>query len=46
MTERSENLAHYRQLLFTEQSGESFEERVCPQYTVAFWPVTFFFFTA
>ncbi len=30
MTERSENLAHYRQLLFTEQSGESFEERVCP----------------
>lgn len=29
-TERSENLAHYRQLLFTEQSGEPFEERVCP----------------
>jgi chromodomain-helicase-DNA-binding protein 4 len=29
MTQRSENLAHYRQLLFTGQSGESFEERVC-----------------
>ena len=36
MTERSENLAHYRQLLFTEQSGESFEERVCPLSTP--WP--------
>ena len=33
MTERSENLAHYRQLLFTEQSGESLEERVCPLST-------------
>lgn len=30
MIEHSENLVHYRQLLFTEQSGESFEERVCP----------------
>jgi chromodomain-helicase-DNA-binding protein 4 len=30
MIERSENLVHYRELLFTEQSGESFEERVCP----------------
>lgn len=29
MTERSENLAHYRQLLLTGQSGEPFEERVC-----------------
>jgi hypothetical protein len=28
MTERPENLAHYRRLLFTEQTGESFEERV------------------
>ncbi|KAF8499266.1 hypothetical protein F5888DRAFT_160250 [Russula emetica] len=27
LTQRSENLAQYRQLLFTEQSGESFEER-------------------
>ena len=34
MTERSENLVHYRQLLFTEQSGESFEERVCPLSTL------------
>jgi hypothetical protein len=33
MAERSENLVHYRQLLFTEQSGESFEERVCPLST-------------
>jgi chromodomain-helicase-DNA-binding protein 4 len=33
LTERSENLAQYRQLLFTEQSGESFEERVCPLST-------------
>ncbi len=33
MTERSENLAHYRPLLFTEQTGESFEERVCPYNT-------------
>jgi chromodomain-helicase-DNA-binding protein 4 len=29
MAERSENLVHYRQILFTEQTGESFEERVC-----------------
>jgi chromodomain-helicase-DNA-binding protein 4 len=35
MTDRSENLVHYRQLLFTEQSGESFEERVCPLSTPA-----------
>ncbi|KAI0307674.1 SNF2 family N-terminal domain-containing protein [Multifurca ochricompacta] len=27
MTERSENLVHYRQILFTDQTGESFEER-------------------
>ena len=33
LTERSENLAHYRQLLFTEQSGESPEERVRPLST-------------
>jgi len=33
MTERSENLVHYRELLFTEQSGDSFEERVCPLST-------------
>jgi chromodomain-helicase-DNA-binding protein 4 len=33
MVERSENLVHYRQILFTEQSGESFEERVCPLST-------------
>jgi hypothetical protein len=33
MTEHSENLAHYRQLLFTEQSGEPLEERVCPLST-------------
>src|SRR5216683_1946181 len=30
MTERSENLAHYRQILFTDQTGEPFEERVRP----------------
>jgi chromodomain-helicase-DNA-binding protein 4 len=29
MVERSENLVHYRQVLFTEQTGESSEERVC-----------------
>jgi chromodomain-helicase-DNA-binding protein 4 len=34
MTELSENLVHYRQLLFTEQTGESFEERVCPLRTL------------
>lgn len=28
MTEHSENLVHYRQLLFSNESGESFEERV------------------
>jgi chromodomain-helicase-DNA-binding protein 4 len=33
MTERSENLGHYRQLLLTEQSGDSFEDRVCPLST-------------
>jgi len=33
MTERSDNLVHYRRLLLTEQTGESFEERVCPQST-------------
>ncbi len=33
MAERSENLAHYRQLLLTDQTGESFEERVCPHNT-------------
>ena len=33
MAERSENLVHYRQILFTEQTGESFEERVCPLST-------------
>jgi chromodomain-helicase-DNA-binding protein 4 len=33
VAERSENLAHYRQLLFTDQTGESFEERVCPLST-------------
>jgi len=27
MTERSENLVHYRQLLFTNETGEPFEER-------------------
>jgi hypothetical protein len=47
MTERSENLLHYRQLLFTEQSGESFEDRVCPLSTPCSEPVTFiFYFTA
>lgn len=30
MTERSENLVHYRRVLFTEQTGEPFEERVRP----------------
>jgi hypothetical protein len=30
MTERSENLVHYRQLLFTNETGEPFEERVRP----------------
>lgn len=30
MTERSENLLHYRRILFTEQTGEPFEERVRP----------------
>jgi hypothetical protein len=30
MTERSENLVHYRRILFTEQTGESFGERVRP----------------
>lgn len=30
MTERSENLVHYRRILFTEQTGEPFEERVRP----------------
>ena len=34
MAERSENLVHYRQILFTEQTGESFEERVCPPSTL------------
>jgi hypothetical protein len=28
MTERSENLVHYRQVLFTNETGEPFEERV------------------
>lgn len=28
MTGRSENLVHYRQILFTNQTGESFEDRV------------------
>lgn len=30
MTERSENLVHYRQVLFTNETGEPFEERVRP----------------
>jgi chromodomain-helicase-DNA-binding protein 4 len=30
MTERSENLVHYRRILFTEHTGESLEERVRP----------------
>ena len=30
MTERSENLVHYRRILFTEQTDEPFEERVRP----------------
>lgn len=34
MAERSENLVHYRQILFTEQTGESFEERVCSLSTL------------
>jgi hypothetical protein len=29
MTEHSENLVQYRQILLTNQTGESFEERVC-----------------
>ena len=33
MTERSENLVHYRQILFTDQTGEPFEERVRPPNT-------------
>jgi hypothetical protein len=34
MAGRSENLVHYRQILFTEETGESFEERVCPLSTL------------
>jgi hypothetical protein len=30
MTQHSENLVHYRQILFTDQTGEPFEERVRP----------------
>lgn len=30
MTERSENLVHYRQVLFTNETDEPFEERVRP----------------
>jgi len=30
MTEHSENLVHYRQVLFTNETGEPFEERVRP----------------
>lgn len=33
MVQRSENLVHYRQILFTDQTGEPFEERVCPPKT-------------
>ena len=33
MTERPENLVHYRQILFTDQTGEPFEERVRPPNT-------------
>jgi hypothetical protein len=46
MTDRSENLAHYRQLLFTEQSGDSFEDRVCPLSTpwlCSLWHSYFFY---
>lgn len=39
MTERSENLVHYRRLLFTEQTDEPFEERVCPLSTL--WRVAY-----
>jgi len=46
MTERSENLVHYRQLLFTERSGESFEERVCPLNTRGFVACDIHSFTA
>jgi len=30
MTARSENLVHYRQILFTNETGEPFQERVRP----------------
>ena len=33
MTDRSENLVHYRQILFTDQTGEPIEERVRPPNT-------------